>query len=109
MAGEELLGLVTLTDLRKVPRDQWGSVTVYRAMTPFSRLITAGPNDDLTKVLQDMASADVNQIPLVEGRLLRGLIHRSDVMRYIQVRQEIGTPPAGEEPASERQGTRPML
>jgi hypothetical protein len=27
----------------------------------------------------------------VEGNLLRGLIHRGDVIRYIQVRQEIGT------------------
>ena len=106
MAGEELLGLVTLTDVRKVPRDQWSSVTVYRAMTPFSRLIIAGPKDDLTKVLQDMTAADVNQIPIVDGRLMRGLIHRSDAMRYIQVRQEIGSAPS---PAREPSDSRPML
>ena len=91
MAGEELLGLVTLTDLRKTPRDDWRTTTVYRAMTPFTNLKTVGAKDDLTKVLELMASGDVNQIPLVEGRLLRGLIHRADVLRYIQVRQEIGT------------------
>jgi Zn-dependent protease len=106
MAGEELLGLATLSDVRKVPRDQWSSVTVYRAMTPFSRLIIAGPKDDLAKVLQDMTAADVNQIPIVDGRLMRGLIHRSDAMRYIQVRQEIGSAP---EPPREPSGSRPML
>jgi hypothetical protein len=36
-----------------------------------------------------MAAGDVNQIPLMDGRQLLGLIHRSDVFRYIQVRQEI--------------------
>ena len=90
-AGEELLGLITLTDLKKVPREEWGTTTVYRAMPPFSRLKTAGPLDDLPKVLAQMAADDVNQVPFVEGNLLRGLIHRADVIRYIQVRQEIGT------------------
>lgn len=88
MAGEELLGLVTLTDVNKVPRERWPATTVYRAMTPFSQLKTAEAKDELIKVLQDMTVADVNQIPLVEGKLLRGLIHRADVLRYIQMRQE---------------------
>jgi Zn-dependent protease len=91
MAGEELLGLVTLTDLRQVPRDQWASTSVYRAMTPFDRLRTVSMRDDLPTVLAQMAAGDINQVPLVEGKIMRGLIHRGDVIRYIQVRQEIGT------------------
>ena len=91
MAGEELLGLVTLTDLRKVPREEWQTTTVYRAMTPLSRLRTITASEDLPTVLAEMAAGDVNQVPLMEGKLLRGLIHRADVIRYIQVRQEIGT------------------
>jgi len=91
MAGEELLGLVTMTDLRNFPRDQWPETTVYRAMTPLSKLRTVGPGDDLPRVLAQMATGDINQVPLVEGRFLRGMIHRSDVLHYIQVRQEIGT------------------
>jgi CBS domain-containing protein len=83
------LGLITLTDLKEVPRDQWQTTTVYRAMTPFSNLKTAGPRDELLQVLQDMTTADVNQIPLVDGRLLKGLIHRADVLRYIHMREEI--------------------
>jgi Zn-dependent protease/CBS domain-containing protein len=91
MAGEELLGLVTLTDLRNTPRDEWQTTTVFRAMTPFSQLKLVGMRDDLPKVLAQMATGDVNQVPLVDGRILKGLIHRADVIRYIQMRQEIGT------------------
>ena len=50
-AGQELLGLVTLTDLKAVPRDQWQATTVYRAMTPMSKLHTVGPRDELRTVL----------------------------------------------------------
>jgi Zn-dependent protease/CBS domain-containing protein len=91
MAGEELLGLVTLTDLRSVPRDEWQSTSVFKAMTPFSKLKTVSPRDDLPKVLAQMATEDVNQVPVVNGNRLQGLIHRSDLIKYIQVRQEIGT------------------
>jgi Zn-dependent protease len=89
-AGEELLGLITLTDLRRTPRDTWRTTTVYRAMTPFAQLKTVSAKDDLTRVMAMMAGGDLNQIPVVEGKLVRGLIHRADVLRYIQVRQEIG-------------------
>jgi Zn-dependent protease/CBS domain-containing protein len=90
MAGEELLGLITLTDLKDVPRDAWQTTTVYRAMTPFSKLRTVSIQDDLPRVLAEMAAGDVNQVPLMDGRLLRGMVHRSDVIRYIQTREEIG-------------------
>ena len=91
MAGEELLGIVTLSDLRKVPRQEWPETTVFRAMTPLAQLRTAGVNDDLPAVMTLMATGDINQIPLLEGRLLLGLIHRGDVLHYIQMRQEMGT------------------
>jgi len=38
-----------------------------------------------------MATGDVNQVPLMEGKLLRGIVHRSDVLRYIQTRRDLGT------------------
>ncbi|HLF76713.1 MAG TPA: site-2 protease family protein [Dehalococcoidia bacterium] len=91
VAGDELLGLITLTDLREVPRDAWPTTTVYRAMTPFEKLRTVSLTDDLPTVLTLMATSDINQVPLVDGRVILGLIHRADVIRYIQVRQEIGT------------------
>lgn len=90
MAGEELLGLVTLTDTRKVAREEWPNVTVFRAMTPVSKLNTVSAKDELAKVLAIMAANDINQVPMMDGRLLTGLIHRGDVIRYIQMRQEIG-------------------
>jgi Zn-dependent protease/CBS domain-containing protein len=89
IVGSELIGLITLDDLRHVPRDQWPTTTVYRAMTPYPKLRTVSLKDDLPAVLSEMAAGDVNQIPLMDGRQLLGLIHRSDVFRYIQVRQEI--------------------
>lgn len=89
MAGQELLGLFTLTDAQRLPREQWPATSVYKAMTPFERLHTVAPQDDAIKVLQLMGQADVNQVPVVDGRLLVGIVSRADILRLIQVRQAV--------------------
>ena len=80
----ELLGLVTLVDIRKVQRDAWETTTAAQAMTPAAKLETVGPSDNLAAVMQLMAVHAVNQVPLVEGGRLLGLIERSDVIAQIE-------------------------
>jgi CBS domain-containing protein len=89
IAAGEFAGLVTLTDIRNLEREEWPSTSVYRAMTPRSRLHTVGPDEDMTAVLQLMAQHDVNQVPVVWGREIVGMLERGDVMRFIQVRRDL--------------------
>lgn len=85
----DVLGLVTLTDVRRVPRDQWAATPVRQIMTPADHLKTAEPREGLEQVLQQLSEADVNQLPVVEGRRLVGLLSRSQVIRYLQLREEL--------------------
>ena len=89
MAGEELLGLITLTDVRKLEREQWPTTTVFRVMTPFERLRTVSSGEDARQLLQLMSEADLNQVPVVEGRRLLGMVTRADILRLIQLRREV--------------------
>jgi CBS domain-containing protein len=59
-------------------------------MTPLARLHTVSPDENLAKVLQLMAKNDVNQLPVLRGHDLIGLVTRGDIMRYIHVREEVG-------------------
>ena len=90
LAAGDLAGIITLTDIRKVPRELWPTTSVYRAMTPATRLHTVSPNESLVMVLQLMGEHDVNQLPVVQGRELVGMLTRADVMRFVQLRQEVG-------------------
>ncbi len=89
IAAGDFAGIVTLTDVRRVPREEWTSTSVYRAMTPATRLHTVSPSDNLTNVLRLMAEHDVNQLPVVQGRELVGMLDRGDVMRFIEVRRDL--------------------
>jgi CBS domain-containing protein len=90
LAGEELLGLITLTDVRHVERERWPETSVYRAMTPVERLHTVSRTETAMHVLQMMAQWDVNQVPVLDGRLLAGIVSRGDILRHIQMRREVG-------------------
>jgi Zn-dependent protease/CBS domain-containing protein len=91
MAGEDLLGLVSLTDARRLDREQWPTTSVFRVMTPFERLHTVSPREDAMQVLQMMGEADVNQVPVLDGRRLLGMVSRGDILRLIQMRRAVGS------------------
>jgi len=88
-----LVGIVTLTDVRHAPREQWPIRRVRDLMTPRERLITAKPEDDLERILRLMATHEIHQIPIVDDGRLLGLLTRNALLRFLQLRQELGRLP----------------
>ncbi len=85
-----LRGLLTLHEMKSVPRDRWPKVTADEVMAPRDRLTTIGPRESLLIALQKMDDADVAQLPVVEGERLLGLIGREHVLHYLRTRAELG-------------------
>jgi Zn-dependent protease/CBS domain-containing protein len=86
----KLVGLVTLTDIRHLPRDQWPQTPVGQAMVPLERLHTVRPQQNLNDVLPMMTGRDVNQLLVVDdtGRLV-GILSRDAILRYVEVRRSL--------------------
>lgn len=90
VAGD-LLGLITMSDLQRVPSDQWPTTSAFRAMTPRDRLHVVDPDDELMHALQIMAANSINQVPVIDReRTFLGLVTREDVLRLIHLRTELG-------------------
>jgi Zn-dependent protease/CBS domain-containing protein len=85
-----LEGLITVTDLQRVPRQEWHSRTVADAMTPTDRLHTLAPNDSLSRAAELIAANDVNQLPVIDEGHLLGFVTRGGIMRILQLREEEG-------------------
>ncbi len=88
--GGRIEGLVTIHNARAVPRDRWGTTKTRDVMTPLANLKSVSPGEDLFKVLQIMASSDVNQVPVVEGSNIVGMVGRDNLISFINVRSELG-------------------
>jgi Zn-dependent protease/predicted transcriptional regulator len=80
-----LIGLVTLADVRRVPRDQWTSARVADVMTPRSRLVTTWSQEDLADALEKLSRTNVSQLPVLDGDRLVGMLWRSDIAKWIEL------------------------
>ncbi len=85
-----LRGIICLHDVKTIPRARWPSTRVNEVMTPWAELETVSPGDDGSVVLARLDARDVRQLPVVEGERLIGLLRRSDVLRYLQLRTALG-------------------
>jgi Zn-dependent protease/CBS domain-containing protein len=94
VVADDLLGLITMGDLRRVESSEWGETSAFRAMTPKERLHIVSPDDDVTHALEIMASQDVHQLPVIESRTFLGFVTRADVLRLIQIRSELSSAPS---------------
>jgi len=86
-----LRGIICLHDVKTVPRERWSFTRVSEVMTPRAELETVSLGDDGSTILARLNARDVRQLPVVEGERLMGLLRRSDVLRYLQVRTVLGT------------------
>jgi Zn-dependent protease/CBS domain-containing protein len=87
----QLMGIATITDAKKIPQERWAVTPVKEIMTT-SPLYTVTPEDNLNTALELIAKHDVNQILIKEQGKCAGLLARADIIRFIQMSQELGLP-----------------
>ncbi len=80
-------GLVTLSSIQKVPRSEWPNTTASQVMVPLQRLDSTRPDAVLWSALEKMGRDGVNQLPVVEGSGIVGILSREDVVHYLRVLQ----------------------
>ena len=90
MQGEFLVGLITLGDIRHIPREEWARTPVGLAMIPLERLHVVAPPQSLNEVLPLMVGRDVNQVPVVADGRLVGVLSREDIVRFLEIRRSLG-------------------
>nr|WP_290666794.1 site-2 protease family protein [Ardenticatena sp.] len=91
------IGIVTLSDVQRVPASQRATKRVVDVMTPFEALLTVKPDDSLWRALELMARHDVHQVPVVDdtGAIL-GVVRRNDILRFLQLQGAMSIDNGGE-------------
>jgi Zn-dependent protease len=90
--GNRLKGLVTLHQIKAVPQERWAHVSVGDAMTPVSQLRIVPPDTPLLELLRLLEGRDINQVPVVAGDRLVGMITRDHLLRVLTAKMELGLP-----------------
>ena len=87
-----LAGIVTLSDVQRIARDQWPGARVTDVMTRYAELATVRPEDPLESALELLQQREVNQLPVVDedGRGVVGLLTRAGILRFVDTRMKLG-------------------
>src|SRR5215510_4753508 len=76
-------GIITLSDVLSVPRDEWGRTSVQAAMRRAEQIYSVSPDAGLEDAMRLMDEKNVAQVPvMLDGRLL-GIIGRDHLIRLI--------------------------
>lgn len=79
--GGRLLGIVSITDVKDVPRAAWREMLVRDVMIS-APLKSLSPDDTLYDALSLLGENRIHQAPVLAGDRLVGLLSRAHVIRY---------------------------
>jgi Zn-dependent protease len=85
---DELVGIVTLSDVRELRQDVWGSTKVREIMTPYDQCTVLEPDEDAAEAMTKLANCNVRQLPVLENDVLSGVLRRQDVIQWMRLHSE---------------------
>lgn len=89
-ANNEMIGIITPHEVTKVPPEQWPETTVRNAMKPIDSAVTTTPDAPVVDALQKMVAQDINQLPVMKGDNVVGILTRADIIELFRTRTELG-------------------
>ncbi|MEA5445929.1 site-2 protease family protein [Gammaproteobacteria bacterium AB-CW1] len=90
---DSIHGLITLSDIRRIPPADWPDTPVSRVMTGLDRLRTVRPDTGVEEVLTVMTETGFNQLPVMDTDRVIGWIDRNRLLRALEV--QLATRPRG--------------
>jgi len=86
--NDTVAGLLTLHDVKKVLRSDWPTTTAAQAMIPAERMKRIRPDAELVDALGEMDRDGVNQLPVMVGDQIQGVLGRDDVISLLRTLSE---------------------
>jgi len=86
----KLHGIVTMRDIRAIPKKRWGSTRVSEIMSSTSRLKVADYNQSAASLLEQMDESDTSLMPVLENEKVIGIVVRDNLVRLGKTRAELG-------------------
>lgn len=80
----EVIGTVSVEDVRAVPREQWGATLVSEIVRPLADTQVIHPQDDAWDAANRLSQNDGDGLLVTEGGHIEGIVTRGAIMRWLQ-------------------------
>ncbi|MEA5507289.1 site-2 protease family protein [Halotia wernerae UHCC 0503] len=84
------VGMITLNQVKDVPREEWTYRTVGDTMISTNKGVTVCPEEQMIQVLQKMQDSGVRRVLVIQNNLLKGIITANDIANWLQRKRDFG-------------------
>ncbi len=84
VSNEMLVGIVSIHDVKQVPREDWGKVDVRKILDSKIISLCVSPDDDATSAMSKMIRKGLGRIPVLDNGKLVGIVSHRDIMQIIK-------------------------
>jgi Zn-dependent protease/predicted transcriptional regulator len=91
VAHGQLVGLMTTEALHSVPQQDWDVTSVQAVMLPKDKLLWAAPGEPALSLLDRMRNVGMQQMPVIAGGSVVGIVTRDSILRVLQARGELSS------------------
>ena len=88
--NEKIIGIITLKQVKEVPRDQWRVETVREVMSPIQEEMMLDPEGEAVEALQRMIRSGEGRLPVVKDGKAVGMITRKDILNLLEIKTDLG-------------------
>lgn len=85
---DHVAGLLTLHNVKAIPSSDWLTTTAAQVMIPVAKMKWIRPEAELVDALGEMDRDGVNQLPVMVGDQIQGVLGRDDVISLLRTLSE---------------------
>jgi len=85
---DRVAGLLTLHNVKAIPSSDWLTTTAAQVMIPVAKMKWIRPDAELVDALGEMDRDGVNQLPVLVGDQILGVLGRDDVISFLSTVSE---------------------
>jgi len=87
--GERIIGIITMKQVKEVPRNQWREKTVREVMRPIQEEMMLDPDGEAVDALQKMIRTGEGLLPVVQDGKAIGMITRKDILTLLKIKTDL--------------------
>ncbi len=85
-AGGDVVGLLTLGNIRKTAKERWGDTLVRDVMITLNPEELLSPEDSGLGAIKKITAKGIGRCPVLDKGRLVGMLSRSDIMRFMELK-----------------------